>query len=274
MVQINSLKLKSEIKNKHVKQRFESSSDNMYKMKLEYYIIIITLISVVIFGSLLIYLLTKNKKTDTQVTPGKKSTAKETSKTGNFEDTTTATIHGGSYKQINEKNQEYNNTKNTLEQELIANNTLIDRESIPVLESTHKLDKQHTVQFNQNATCMIFSLYGNMSSSTKNDLFVYDNVGTLIVKLSIFPEVNKVTVNEWHQTENVFDSSRAWPKNIAFSFSDSMIRMNNVMIYEFPDYKYRLYKYLRVDAKSVKEVQLLSLNGVSITAEEVIKNHH
>lgn len=243
----------------------------MYKMNTEYIIIIAIIIVVVIMGSMLLYLLAKPKKTDSN----------DSNKTSPFYEPSATSYDiqhdfNDNYTQnnINEKNSQVKNPK---EIDLIENTQLTDSEqqSAVTLLTTVKLNKNKSepIQLNENAMKLIFSLFGNMHTSYENELLMYDNVGKLIVKLQFFPDANKVVINEWHETENLFVASEPWPKNIKFSFTENKIRMNNIMVYEFPDDEYRIYRYMRVDVKGIKEIQLMSINEVKVTAEEVIKRH-
>lgn len=245
-------------------------------MNTEYYVIIAVIVFVVIFGSILIYLLTRPKNQTpskpTNPTPPNSNFYRQSSALDELNNDYNNVY--GTYTQKDEKTHKY--TQNSVEERLFKSNSLTNDEmnGAQTLQTTLKLNKSSTtpiIQLSENAMKFIYTLYGNMHSSYKNELLVYDNIGNLIVKINFYTETNKVVINDWHETENIFPSSRPWPKNIKFSFAENMIRMNNIMIYEYPTDDYRIYRYMKIDANGVKEIQLLSINDNTITAEQVIK---
>lgn len=239
---------------------------NIYKMNIEYIVIIATIVFVVIFGSILLYLIARPKNIEQNLIPDTRDFKEKNNTKNEYESNNIS----------NEKITEISKIQNINEIALIKNTQLstLEMESANTLQIALKITKNKTpMQLKENATKIIFILFGNMHRSLQNELFMHDNKGNLIVKLKFLPDANKVVINDWHETENLFASSEPWPKTIVFAFNENMIRMNNIMIYEFPDDDYRIYRYIKLDAKGVKEIQLLSINEINVTAEEVINKH-
>lgn len=236
-------------------------------MKVEYYVIIAVLVFVVVFGSILLYLLVNNnKKKDDNPSNSQPSTG--TYK--NYQESSPSTS-----KEYTEANSKKQTAIEVFNDELFRKNKLTIEEmtNVPVLRTVLKFNKQsNLIELSENASQMIFTLYGNLHTSYKNEIFIYDNMGSLIVKLNLYPETNKITINDWHETENVFAPSEPWPKTLSVSVNQHLIRLNNIIIYEYPQpFEYKTYHYIKINTRGIKDIQMLSINQQNITAEDIIK---
>lgn len=235
------------------------------------------MVLVVVLGSILIYLVAnKNKKTDSGGTStGGTGTSNSTGTTQSsyvkYDVHDAEAFVGGPADNTEDKPSTSYKVKYENDLKLAHQLDGTIRDSVPILRTAQKITEDiNIVGFPVNASKIIFSLYGNLKVSHKNNVFVYDNLGSLVFKLALFPDVNKVVINDWYESENVF--AGAWPKTIAVSLNQYHIRLNNVLVYEFPRNEgLKLFRYIELDTRGIKDLQLLSINDQDITAEEVIK---
>lgn len=134
-----------------------------------------------------------------------------------------------------------------------------------------KKQPDNFIKLEVGASKLIFSIYGHMNPHYNNQLMLYNIDGNLLFKIKFLPALNKVVVNNWVESTDIFEDEKHWPQNLTLSFNESVVRINNIIIYEFVDNVPRNYRYINSDIMGVTEMQLLSINESQITAEDIIK---
>lgn len=232
---------------------------NIYKMKTEYIVLIAVITLVVIVGCIIMFLVNKNK--NKQSSDSDKDSADKTPQQYSqyYESPSTSTS---------------SNSQNYEEKYVGESLTYDEMTRAKELSKLVKFDRDipnNFVRLNNTASNIIFSVYGNIIPDYSNEVRLYNNDGECLVKLKLLPKLNKVMINDWVESENVFKQNVPWPKNIIFSFTDNLIRMNNVIVYEFDNNAMRNYRFININLKGTSEIQLLSINKERIPAEEIIK---
>lgn len=226
---------------------------------------------VVIVGCIVLYLFIKNKKPNsnkdpnTPVTTTPDTQSKKPNSPSPY-DELPSTSKSSNYRNYNDDNDD-----DPYKAESLTISQMNDAQFLTKLVKVSKDNSNNFLRLNTHASKLIFSVYGNIIPDYNNEVRLFNNDGICLVKLKLLPKLNKVVINDWIESENIFKQNTQWPKNIIFSITDNIIRMNNVIVYEFNTNEIRNYRFININLKGVSEIQLLSLNNDKISAEEIIK---